>query len=283
MVTPTSETVVAYPSAALTRYVDQYLGYRMVGFPPGLHRGVPSRHLTFIVSIGAPIDVVEQTDPSQPAASYRCAFGGLQASPAWISHSGDQEGVSIDLTPLGCRTLFGIPAAAVWNTTVELDDVARRFGDELWERLQGTQGWAERFAVCNEVLERLAARHERVVVPDDLSRAWHLLDASNGAIPVGGLAAEMGWSRQHLRRRFADEFGLSPKLAGRVIRFDRARLAMQAASSTTSIATIAAEHGYYDQAHLAREFAELAHCSPTEFLAGDVPSVQDREGGAHRG
>ena len=142
----------------------------MTGFPPGMHRGLPSRHLTFIVSVGPGIDVVAQTDAAQVPASYRCVLSGLAATPAMISHVGHQEGVAIELTPLGCRTLFGMPSRALWNTSLECSDVAGAAGRELWERLQGVSGWPRRFAVCDEVLGRLAST-ERIVAPE-LRHAW---------------------------------------------------------------------------------------------------------------
>jgi AraC-like DNA-binding protein len=277
VVEPLSETVLQRPAAPVAPYVEQYVGYRLLGFPPGLHRGVPSRHLTFIVSIGDPIDVVAQTDPSQSPARYRCVIGGLQASHALISHRGDQEGIGIELTPEGCRALFGLPAAALWNTSLELDDVTSRLGDELWERLQVASDWPARFAECDRVLLRLLDRSTTVPLAAELRRSWQLLSASHGAMGVRDLAAEVGWSRQHLRRRFTEEFGLAPKLAGRVIRFDHARHTLQRAGSGATIADVAATTGYYDQAHLHREFAQFAGCGPTELLAGDLPSVQDED------
>ena len=118
------EYLEAAPSPQLAPFIDGYVGYRLSGFAPGLHRGLPSRHMTFIVSIGPSIDVVTQTDPRQAGASYGCVVGGLQASAAVISHTGYQEGVAIKLTPLGSRALFGMPARALWNTSVECADVA---------------------------------------------------------------------------------------------------------------------------------------------------------------
>ena len=277
MAEPLSETVLRTPAAPLVPYVEQYVGYRLLGFPPGLHRGVPSRHLTFIVSIGDPIDVAAQTDPSQSPSAYRCVIGGLQASHALIAHRGDQEGVGIELTPEGCRALFGLPAAALWNTSLELDEVAARVGDELWERLQLAPDWATRFAACDRVLLGLLERSTATPLAPELRRSWHLLAGSHGTLGVRDLATEVGWSRQHLRRRFAEEFGLAPKLAGRVIRFDRARHALQRAGDGVTIAEVAATTGYYDQAHLHREFAQFAGCGPTELLAGDLPSVQDED------
>jgi AraC-like DNA-binding protein len=88
----------------------------------------------------------------------------------------------------------------------------------------------------------------------------------------------VGWSRQHLARRFHDEFGLSPKLAGRVVRFEKACRMLKSTPSFVSIAQVAASCGYYDQAHLTRDFVELAGCSPGRLLAEeDLPSFQDED------
>ncbi|MGW4365971.1 helix-turn-helix domain-containing protein [Nocardia takedensis] len=273
---PATEVVTARPAPALAGFIDHYLGYRMTGYPPGLHRGLPSRHLTFIVAIGPVIDVVEQTDPRQSPRDYRCVLSGLQASSASIAHTGDQEGVAIALTPMGCRTLFGLPAGELWNISLECAQVAGPAGDELWERLQGPAPWSRRFAICDEVLGGLADP-DRVVAPE-LVWAWRALVDSGGVAPVGRLAERVGWSRQHLARRFGAEFGVGPKLAGRITRFERARRMIERTPPHVTLAQVAATCGYYDQAHLNRDFAELAGCSPTLWLAQEVTSVQDPDG-----
>lgn len=273
---PTSEAVTARPAPELAGFIDYYLGYRMTGFAAGLHRGLPSHRMTFIVAIGHTIDVVAQTDPRQHPAEYGCALSGLQATPATIAHSGFQQGVAIALTPLGCRILFGMPAGALWNTTAECADIAGPAGYHLWEALQGTTTWPQRFAICDRILTGIA-RHDRIVVPE-LRYAWRTLVRSEGAAAIGPLADEIGWSRQHLTRRFSAEFGLSPKLAARITRFERAKRMLAHTPSFVTVAQVAAACGYYDQAHLDRDFAELAGCSPTAWLAEEVPSVQAAPG-----
>jgi AraC-like DNA-binding protein len=260
------------PAPPLRPFVDHYVGYRMSGFPPGLHRGVPSRYMTFIVSVGPGIDVVQQTNPSQDPRSYGCVLSGLQATPALIAHSGRQEGVEIELTPLGCRTLFGMPASELWDASVELEEVIGRAGTELWEQLQTITGWEERFAACDRALLRLAGDDE---VAPELRHCWSTLVGSGGRMSVGVLAGETGYSRQNLTRRFRHEFGLGPKLAARVMRFERARRMLDVLPPGGSIASIAGACGYYDQAHLNRDFTDLAGCTPTELLAENVPFVQD--------
>ncbi|MFI9509148.1 helix-turn-helix domain-containing protein [Nocardia sp. NPDC052566] len=273
---PTTEVVMARPSPGLAGFIDHYLGYRMTGHEAGLHRGLPSRHMTLIVAIGHTVDVVAQTDPRQSPREYGFVLGGLQATPATIAHDGFQQGVSISLTPLGCRTLFGIPAGALWNTTVECDEVAGPTGRQLWEELQHLTAWPDRFAACDRILTGLAC-HDRIVTPE-LTWAWRALAETDGTATITALADEIGWSRQHLGRRFSAEFGLSPKLAARIARFEKANRMLGNTPSFVTIAQVAAACGYYDQAHLNRDFAELAGCSPTTWLAQEVPSVQDRGG-----
>lgn len=274
MAEPQSEWLTRRPAPALAPFLDRYVGYRLECFAPGLHRGLPSRHLTFIVSIGPPIDVVAQTDPAQAPSRYRSVISGLQAAPALIAHDGSSEGVALELTPIGCRALFGMPGSELWNTSLELDDLAGPVGAELWERLQLAPTWADRFAACDHVLGRLLTGDS---VEPALARSWQLLAASAGTRPVSEIAATIGWTRQHFARRFAGEFGLSPKLAARVVRFDRARRVLQV--PFLSIAQVALACGYYDQAHLTRDFTELAGVPPARLLADDLPSVQD-DGGA---
>lgn len=263
---------VAAPAPRLRPYVRSYVGYRMDGLDPRLHRGLPSRYPTWIVSIGAPIEVVAQTDPTQAPASYRAVLSGLQASPALIAEPGHGAGVAIELAPLGLRAMLGIPAAALWNTSCELADVVGGWGDELWERLQTAPTWPARFAVCDEVLGRMAGDHS---VDPTLAHAWAALDRADGSLPVDVLARRVGWTRQHLGARFRSEYGVGPKVVARVMRFERARWMLQSPARPT-IAQVAARSGYFDQAHLHRDFVAFAGCSPRTWMAEEnLPFVQD--------
>jgi AraC-like DNA-binding protein len=62
-----------------------------------------------------------------------------------------------------------------------------------------------------------------------------------------------------------------------VTRFDRARRALQHQPGLP-LAGLAARCGYYDQAHLAREFRELAGCPPSAWLAEEFRNVQSGPG-----
>jgi AraC-like DNA-binding protein len=62
-----------------------------------------------------------------------------------------------------------------------------------------------------------------------------------------------------------------------VVRFDRARRLLQnrvAAGLPADLAGVAADAGYYDQAHLDRDFGSFAGCSPTGWLDAEFRNVQ---------
>ncbi|MCW2852703.1 MAG: transcriptional regulator, partial [Nocardioides sp.] len=88
----------------------------------------------------------------------------------------------------------------------------------------------------------------------------------------GRLADEIGWSRGYFARLFALEYGLRPKETARIARFARAKVAAERPGA--GLAGVAAACGYADQAHLAREWRDLAGCPPTTWLREEFPDVQ---------
>jgi transcriptional regulator GlxA family with amidase domain len=136
----------------------------------------------------------------------------------------------------------------------------------LAERLHAAPDAPSRFEILDEILLRRLSRARPASGRPDVERAWALLRASGGRIRVDALAGALGCSRRHLTGRFAEDVGVSPKVAARLIRFEAARARL----GSVPLARLAAEHGFADQAHLAREFRALGGAPPTAF-----PSVQD--------
>ncbi|MFD1829431.1 helix-turn-helix domain-containing protein [Streptomyces desertarenae] len=275
---PADEFVRGRPAPALRPYVAHYTGYRQTGLPPGLHRGLPSPHLTLILTLEDRLTLAGHPDPGQPPGSYDTLLGGLHTAPALIVRDGRQAGVQVALGPLGARALLGTPAGELAHLDVPADAVLGRAAAELHDRLREAPSWSDRFAVLDQVLSRLLVpeRTGPACALDRLAGAWHLLLASKGAVAVPELAGEAGWSTRHLTARFRAEIGLTPKEAARVVRFDRARRLLAArvlrpggpgrGPAGLGLAGLAVECGYFDQAHLAREFRALAGCAPSRWL-----------------
>jgi AraC-like DNA-binding protein len=273
------EYALHQPAAGLRPFVAWCTGYRQAGIEPARHRGLPSPWLTMIVTLDEPLVIARHPDPRQPASTHDFLLGGLHTAPALVTHEGRQSGVQLALTPLGARALLGMPAAELASIDVEGADVLGRLAGEVRERVLAAAGWPGRFGVLEEFLAQRvgAAGENRGTARPEVSHAWRRLRQTRGAVSVAGLAAETGWSARHLSAQFRAETGLSPKAAARVIRFDRARRVLvrrHAEGRRAALADLAAECGYYDQAHLAREFRDLAGCPPSQWLAEELRNVQ---------
>jgi AraC-like DNA-binding protein len=254
------EAVTARPAAALAGLVTTYTGYRYSGATPGVHLGLPSVALTAIVSLDGPVRTLRMPDPGQLPAAFDALVGGLNTRPAHVAEEGSGRGISLGLTPAGCRSLLGMPVAEVGELVLPLPDLLGRPGRHLVERLRAAGTWQRRFAVLDEVL--LRCRDRRPPADAAVVRAWDRL--VRGSVRVADVAAEVGWTPRHLGARFTREHGLPPKTVARIARFERSRALLQV-PRPPRLADVAAACGYADQAHLAREWNDFAEVPPSRW------------------
>jgi len=78
------------------------------------------------------------------------------------------------------------------------------------------------------------------------------------------LAFTCGLSTRQLQRRFKAEVGIGPKLLARIQRFQRIFWALE---SSPEWVQVALQCGYYDQAHLIRDFRDFSGAAPAALLA----------------
>jgi AraC-like DNA-binding protein len=199
---------------------------------------------------------------------------GVTDGPVLVGHGGSARCLQVDLTPLGARRILGVPMGELANRTVPIEDVLGRLGSGLVQRIGDAPSWRARFEIVDAAL---IARLSRT--PDvDAGVAWSLgrITSSGGTAAIGELAADLGWSHRRLIARYRDHIGLPPKSVSRIVRFERVTALL---GTGAGLAVAAAECGYFDQAHLAREVRELAGMTPTELRSEAVNSVQDSVAG----
>lgn len=133
--------------------------------------------------------------------------------------------------------VLGVPADELVDRTVPLADVVGRVPD-----------------VGSWLRSRLRD------LPDDERWAAAVFDASARGVPVAAIADRLGWSARTLHRRCRTRFGYGPQHLHRVLRLRRALTRRRDGSGW---AAVAAEVGYVDQQHLARETRALTGRSPS--------------------
>lgn len=250
------------PAAALDGLVSRMVGYRETR--PGHFRQIEAASLDIplVISFGEPFAIGLGREPGGNDR-HGSFTSGLFAGPVTIDSFGASDCIQINFTPLGARRFFGLPMSELTDRMVALDDVLGADGMTLHNRLSNASDWERRFDIAERfVLDRLR-RTDRP--SPEIAWAFERIAATGGREKVASIAEKIGWSRKHLARRFAEDVGLGPKSVSRIVRLNRAIAA--ARSGAGGWAAIAADCGYADQAHLVREFRELAGASPVALAS----------------
>jgi AraC-like DNA-binding protein len=258
------EMVHGAPDPRLDSYVLSYCAYDERTGSFVRRRELPSDRVVAIVNLGAPIRVLSPYDgwTDQPDGF----FAGIYDTFAVTETVGAQRGVQIDFSAVGAHLLLRTPMHELSGRVVTLEALFGRPGALLHEALACAGGWERRFAILDDFfLERL---DDALSPVPSVTRALGRLRASGGSVRVGALAAEIGCSRRHLVAGFREQVGVSPKVLGRILRFQRA---VALVGDGSGWAEIAVRCGYYDQAHMVRDFHQFAGASPGEFARRRLP------------
>lgn len=161
--------------------------------------------------------------------------------------------------------ILGTPVSLMVDRCVPLSDCwPQDASRSLAERLEAARCDAQIIAALEEATLRRASPS-----PDP---AVHLtVREIQRRVALGmSCAGEAGWSLpisgRQLRRRFVAAVGYGPKRFERVMRFQHFLRLASAFGKGRGLATLAAEAGYADQAHLCRECASLAGSSPRMLM-----------------
>ncbi|TRC72948.1 helix-turn-helix transcriptional regulator [Mesorhizobium sp. WSM4310] len=246
------------PDPALDGIVSDICGYRETA--AGHFRNVEYASLTvpLVISFAEPFAIGLGRTPGDNDR-FASFAAGLFAGPVMIESFGAACCIQVNFTPLGARRFFRLPMSELTDSMVVLDDVLGAEGTALRERLGNASDWASRFDLAETFV---TARLERAAeTPLEIAWAYDRIIASGGRVRISSIAEKLGWSRKHLAGSFSNAIGIGPKTLSRIVRFNRA-LGLSR-RQTADWADIAADCGYADQAHMVREFRDLAGDAPT--------------------
>jgi AraC-like DNA-binding protein len=258
--------------------VTSMVGYRALGHPGELHRGMPSSTLTFIVSLDDGVEAAESAEALPAARPNPLLLGGLHVQAAHIRQRRGQTGVQVAVHPLAARALFGAPGAELNAAQLDATAVLGRSVIRLRDRVSEARQWADAFGWIAEYLSEAWRNPDGRTVRPEVKRAWQLLALSGGQASVGAVADRVGVTGRHLTTLFHREVGRSPKTVAMLMRFERATAAISDSvrrCATVDLAAVAASTGYSDQAHLTREFVRFAGAPPGRWIAEEFRNIQD--------
>jgi AraC-like DNA-binding protein len=190
--------------------------------------------------------------------ALECFLVGPRQTPTERVPATGQTLFGIRLKP-GVTFVFSkIPVHTLVERRIRLAELLREDGARLEKALAGTRTVDEGI----DVLERfLIQRLSDVQIDSRVRIALKRIEECSGHIRIGQLARDCQVSHRHLDRLLRNWVGFSPKRLARIMRFQALLQHMESSPSGGS-ARVAAELGYFDQAHLANEVALFAGTSP---------------------
>ncbi|MDR3036207.1 MAG: helix-turn-helix domain-containing protein [Kitasatospora sp.] len=234
----------------------------------GFTEATTPQHLVLPATSSVPVVIKLADSPRRPPAFVM----GPRGSFTVVDGDCAPSYLEIWLTSLGAHTLLGVPMAELNGQLVDVTEVLGADGRRLAEQLRETPGWRRRFWLLDQFLLRRLSSGPRP--SPEVGWAWERLLATAGAVPIGRIADEVGWSHRHLLTKFRQQAGLRPKTVARLVRFDGVLRRLDGCR-LPDWGRLAAEAGYADQAHLVRDFRQFTGTTPTEFLAGAAPRGLD--------
>lgn len=227
------------PGGPAAEIVDRLWFLEMDSGP--VQRIVPDGRPELIFNLGRPFESLRDGAWHEQPQSF---LVGQLTGPMQIRPTGPARIMGIRFCPEGAAALLRLPMHELTGREVSLQDLPAALRTP-------------------ESLDRLA-RNCKV---DRLAReAVRLIEARGGAVDVGRVARRLGVSIRQIERRFKESVGLSPKLFCRIQRFQRVFQQIEAGRSWVGAALAC---GYYDQAHLVRDFRDFSGEAPAALVESE--------------
>ncbi len=191
--------------------------------------------------------------PSSPLAIIQ----GPMTKPTAIGVSAQRLAVGVSFRPGGLYAITGESAASFTDRHIEANDVFGCDLTSLSEELADAPARGQATSILEQFLAERVRRSDRL----PSSEVTTAIAGLRRGQPVATACHLAETKRTRLVSAFRTEIGMTPKLFGRLLRFEAAVARVRSAEAE-SLSSISARTGFADQAHMTREFARFAGRTP---------------------
>lgn len=222
-------------------------------------RILPDGCVELILNFGSQFS---QHDDDKQRLQPRSFLVGQMTGPILISPTGTVQLLGIRFQPGGTLPFLRLPLDEIIDEVVDLGSLSSKLERNLLNATSRASSLSEKTAAVELFLTKQLTDSD---VDSWLMNLTTRIVETGGLVSVDRLASDAGISSRQLERRFLREVGLGPKMLGRIIRFQQVFRAVEECNSAW--AEIAIACGYYDQAHLIRDFNQFARQTPAVLFS----------------
>ncbi|SNZ00917.1 helix-turn-helix domain-containing protein [Flagellimonas pacifica] len=249
------------PSASLSKYIKHYLLFNVPSNDQRKYRHFSNGHqgLVFILKNGELTLLNSRTKLPETFV-----LGQLSKSQEF-QIKGTVSVLIVLFQPSGFYELTSIPGSKYINS---FEDSRLIFGNEilkLKERLQLCSDSSIMINYLDSYFTEKAKGRQHSMTPS-LENAVGIINNEKGRLSVNELCAKTGITERKIQRLFFEQIGISPKKFIGNIRLHSFLRQLRNEGDFSSLTKLSLDAGYYDQAHLIREFQKIVGIAPTEYL-----------------
>lgn len=186
-------------------------------------------------------------------------FAAQQRSAIRLAARGAIDCVGVRLAAAASAVLAGARLPALADDIVDLESLDAEFATAYAAAARNFSNSGD----ARGLWAILAIRLGSAPVDSRIEAYAAALDAAHGRTPILTLARELGLGTRSVQTRFLAAVGLPPKEYARVRRLQAA--IRQLDDAPTSLAEVAIEAGFSDQAHATRELRNLTGLTPARL------------------
>jgi AraC-like DNA-binding protein len=249
------------PRSPLSDFVDYLWAYEPAA---GVERALPTGTMELVINLrGDRLKFAGQQRPNDTHIFPGAMICGPHSEYFVIDSEPDESIVGVHFKHGGGSLFLPAPAGELHNTHVALDALWGGSAAWLREQLLGTKTPEARFRLLEQSL--LTQAVQPLTWHPAVAFALKAFQAMPLARTIADVTDQIGISQRWFIQVFRDAVGLTPKQFCRVLRFQEVLKRIRQGQQVDWV-TIALDCGYYDQAHLIRDFQLFSGLNPTSYV-----------------
>lgn len=189
----------------------------------------------------------------------RCLFAAQQRSAIRLMAEEDAECIGVRLEPAASAALSKKALADLRDRIMNLAGIDAAFAADFLAAATRTEVEPGVAAICALLEEKMPAWP----IDARIEEAVRTLEAWEGSVPIASLVAASGMSERSFQGTFKEAVGLSAKEFARILRLQATIRMLD--DGGRSMADLAAERGFADQAHATREVRRVTGTTPARL------------------
>jgi AraC-like DNA-binding protein len=179
--------------------------------------------------------------------------------------------VGVRFHPGRAPSLLGVPAQALLNQSVPLDAMSASPLRDRLSRIADEPDLATKCSALVTGLFKSLPNHSPIDPAVSAAICWL---AREGKSHMQPLSDWIGLSSRQLQRRFSSAVGYGPKTFHSILRFQRVLNLASGEQNGKTLADLAFQAGYADQAHMTREVRRFSGTQPKRVLRSSACTLR---------